>query len=163
MTTQQNIQDRLVGKSVKKAISAIHSEPIYGYVEAVINAFTAMRHLAEDDRVVDIFLPRNSTSHAHIVAPGTGFTNYDYIEKNMGYDIESDDYKIEQTDPDYLNKMGIGIPTIASLSKKGIAEFRSVSRNAKGQEEGLVATYTLENGGGFIVPRNTLIVNMSST
>ena len=48
--------------------------------------------------------------------------------------------------------MGIGIPTIASLSKDGIAEFRSVSLNTKGQEEGLVATYTLEGHGGWILP-----------
>ena len=60
--------------------------------------------------------------------------------------------KLDQRDPDYLNKMGIGIPTIASLSKDGIAEFRSVSKNSKGQEEGLVATYTLAEGGGFIIP-----------
>ena len=61
-------------------------------------------------------------------------------------------YIESQKDPDYLNKMGIGIPTIASLSKDGIAEFRSVSLNTKGQEEGLVATYTLEGHGGWILP-----------
>jgi len=156
MTTQQNIQDRLIGKSIKKAITAIHSEPVYGYVEAVINAFTAMRHLPPESRIVRITLPRgnarNYSDDAHIIGEGTGFLRYDFIEKNMGYDTESEDYKLEQIDPDYLNKMGIGIPTIATLSKKGIAEFRSVSINAKGQEEGLVATYTLADNGGFIIP-----------
>ena len=43
MTERWIIQDRAVRKSVKKAINEIHSEPIWGYVEAVINAFTAMR------------------------------------------------------------------------------------------------------------------------
>ena len=156
MTIQQNIQDRTIRRSVKEAISEIHSDPIYGYVGAVINAFTAMRHMPASERIVHIFLPHNySTKYvndAHIVAAGTGFTNYGYIEKNMGYDTESEEYKIDQRDPDYLNKMGIGIPTIASLSKDGIAEFRSVSKNSKGQEEGLVATYTLADGGGFIIP-----------
>ena len=97
MTTQQNIQDRTIRRSVKEAISEIHSDPIYGYVEAVINAFTAMRHLPASQRIVHVFLPGNysakNRNDAHIVASGTGFTNYGYIEKNMGYDTDSEEYK----------------------------------------------------------------------
>ena len=154
MTTQQNISDRVVKRSVKEAITKIHSDPIWGYVEAIINAFTAMRHLPADKRVAYIWLPNHKRPNsADIIAEGTGFTNYDYIEKNMGYDPESPEYIASQKDPDYLNKMGIGIPTIASLSKDGIAEFHSVSLNVKGQEEGLVATYTVANrNDGWILP-----------
>jgi hypothetical protein len=153
MTKRWVIQDRQTRKSAKEAINRVHSEPKWGYVEATINAFTAMRHLPASKRIVVIILPEiNGSSVARIIAEGTGFVNYDYVEKNIGYDTDSPEYIEQQKDPDYLNKMGIGIPSITSLSKEEIAEFRSVSINAKGQEEGLVATYTLEDGGGFTVP-----------
>ena len=58
--------------------------------------------------------------------------------------------------------MGIGIPSITSLSKDGVTEFRSVNINSKGQEEGLVATYVLEDDdGGFVIRLNIQIANMS--
>jgi len=56
MTTQQHISDREVGKSVKKAINEIHSEPLFGIVEASINAFSAMRYLQPKERIVYITL-----------------------------------------------------------------------------------------------------------
>ena len=155
MTKRWVIQDRQTRKSAKEVINNIHSEPKWGYVEATINAFTAMRHLPPSERIVHIILPAiipegfPGTEAAFIPAEGTGFENYDYVEKNIGYDTDTEEYIEQQKDPDYLNKMGIGIPSIASLSKDGLAEFRSVSINAKGQKEGLVATYTLEDGGGF--------------
>jgi hypothetical protein len=148
-----HISDRKVNKSVRKAINEIHGDPIWGYVEATINAFSAMRHMQPRERVVCINLKAGKNGQdSYIVAPGTGMRNYDYIEKNIGYDTDAEEYIQKQRDPDYLNKMGIGIPSIASLSKDGIAEFRSVHMNSKGQEEGLVATYTLQDGGGFIIP-----------
>lgn len=148
-----HISDRKVNKSVRKAINEIHSDPIWGYVEAVINAFSAMKSMVPRERTVTIILKAGRNGQdAYIVAPGTGITNYDYIEKNIGYDTDSEEYILKQRNPDYLNKMGIGIPSIASLSRDGIADFRSVSLNSKGQEEGLVATYTLQGEGGFIIP-----------
>jgi hypothetical protein len=148
-----HISNRALNQSARQAINDVHGDPVWGIAEAVINAFTAMRHMESQHRTVRITLKAGKNqSDTHIVAPGTGITNYEYIENNIGYDTDSEDYIANQKDPDYLNKMGIGIPSIAKLSKEGIAEFRSVSINAKGQEEGLVATYTLQKGGGFIIP-----------
>ena len=148
-----HISNRALNQSARQAINDVHGDPIWGVPEAVINAFTAMKHLEPHHRIVCITLKAGKNQNdTYVIAPGTGITNYDYIEKNIGYNTDSEEYIRNQKDPDYLNKMGIGIPSIAKLSKDGIAEFRSVSINAKGQEEGLVATYTLQNGGGFIIP-----------
>jgi hypothetical protein len=155
MTFQQDISNRVVGKSISEAIQNIHSTPIYGIVEGAINGFSGMRYLPESERVVEITLKAGTTGRdIYIITPGTGITNYSFLETNMGYDTDSEEYKELQRDPDYMNKMGIGIPTIASLSIDGIAEFRSVSINTKGQEEGLVATYTVKRGRdkGWIRP-----------
>lgn len=148
-----HISNRALNQSARQAINDVHGDPIWGIPEAVINAFTAMRHMESQHRTVRITLKAGKNqSDTYIVAPGTGITNYEYIENNIGYDTDSEEYIANQKDPDYLNKMGIGIPSIAKLSREGIAEFRSVSINAKGQEEGLVAMYTLQKGGGFIIP-----------
>jgi hypothetical protein len=154
VTTSHNIQDRIVGKSVKIAINEIHSEPIWGILEGVINSMTALKNHPPHKRVVCITLRAGrSGNDLYIVDQGTGITNYHFIEKHLGYDIDTKEYQAQQLDPDYLNKMGIGIPSMASLSRDHLVEFRSVFINQKGNPEGLIATYSLaDRVGGFVIP-----------
>jgi hypothetical protein len=147
------ISKRAIEESARVAINEIHGDPIWAYVEMVLNAFTAMRKNDTYHRTVCITLKgAKEGQDVYCIDTGTGITNYTWIEQHLGY-TSDEEYITNQKDPDYLNKMGYGIPSIANLSKDGIAEFRSIFINTKGQEEGLVATYNVkEEGGGFEMP-----------
>lgn len=151
---QVHISERTIRGSIRESLSKIHTDPIWAYPEGVLNAFTAMRHLDPHKRVVAITLKAGAVlADSYIIGEGTGITNYAYLRDNMGYD-NTEEYIRDLKDPNYMNKMGLGIPSIASLSLEGEAEFRSVFINKKNQEEGLVATYTVKEGRpeGWIIP-----------
>lgn len=153
--SEVRVNEREVMGSIKEALRKIHPEPVWAIPEAVINSFTAMRFLPPSRRDVFITLKAGpDMKDTYIIDEGTGITNWSYIMRHAGYEPTSEEYIRNLKDPNYMNKMGLGIPCIASLSLEGEAEFRSVFLNPKGQEEGLVATYTVKEGRkeGWIEP-----------
>lgn len=141
------VSDREVVGSAKELIKHVHTKPIWGYVEGVLNGFTAVKdHRNPNFHMVTITLKvpteQEGIFDAHIEDPGIGFVQkYSYLERKIGYDTTTKEYADQQNDENYLNKMGIGIPSICNLSKSETVEFRTVSLNEQHQEMGLVCTY----------------------
>ena len=141
-----NIRQREVVGSALEIFRRIGGRPVWGYPEAIFNCFTAVKdhkHIPLRVAYITLKVPNDQGSYdAWIEDPGVGFVSkYYYLENKMGYDTRTDEYKRDQMDPNCLNKMGIGINSIAALSKTGQLEFRTVSLNEQGQEMGLVCRY----------------------
>ena len=141
------IREREVVGSARQIFRRQHSKPIWGYVESILNAFTAVKdyeYAPHKVATITLKVPSDDgLSHdAWIEDCGIGFVRkYSYLEWKMGYDTTTEEYMREQEDPDCLNKMGIGLNSIAALSKIDTVEFRTVSKNEQGQEGGLVCRY----------------------
>jgi hypothetical protein len=45
-----HISNRALNQSARQAINDVHGDPVWGIAEAVINAFTAMRHMESQHR-----------------------------------------------------------------------------------------------------------------
>ncbi len=151
-----NIRDRNVRGSAKKALIDMHTDAKWSIFEALLNAMTAMRKMGKGQQ--ESYLTQDAgNTHDEIVEDiGEGISNevYEYLEGNMGYDID-EEYLKNQKDPEFLNKMGIGMNGIADMSKDGVLEFYSVSIDKHGRENGLIARYMIDRktgSSGFVVP-----------
>jgi hypothetical protein len=152
--TTINIKDRNVRGSAKKALIDMHTDPKWAIFEALLNSFTAMRKMDKKE----VYITQNAGNNHDVIIEdlGEGISNdvYEYLENNMGYEI-NEEYLISQKDPEYLNKMGIGMNGIADMSIDGILEFNSVSIDKQARENGLIARYMIDRktgGSGFVVP-----------
>ncbi len=103
-----NIKDRNVRGSAKKALIDMHTDPKSAIFEALLNSFTAMRKMDKKE----VHMTQNAGNNHDVIIEDLGehFSNevYEYLENNMGYEI-NEEYLISQKDPEYLNKMGIGM------------------------------------------------------
>jgi hypothetical protein len=147
MTASINLKERDVVGSAKRIFALIHTNPKWGVIEGMLNSMTAMRKNTSK-REIYITLKVGNSCDTQWEDYGTGITNYEYLEGKMGYDATTEEYHVNQKDPEYLNKMRIGINSIANLSKSGIVEFHSVTLDKEGRPNGLIATYVLDKTTG---------------
>jgi hypothetical protein len=148
MTASINLKERDVVGSAKRIFALVHTNPKWGVIEGMLNSMTAMRKNTSKKEIY-ITLKVGNTGDTQWEDYGTGITNYEYLEGKMGYDTTTEEYHVNQKDPEYLNKMGIGINSIANLSKSGIVEFHSVTLDKEGRPNGLIATYVLDKTTGI--------------
>ena len=103
----------------------------------------------------EVYITQNAGNNHDIIVEdlGEGFSNevYEYLEKDMGYELDTEEYINNQKDPEFLNKMGIGLNGIADMSVDGTLEFYSVSIDKHGRENGLIVRYMVDRKKALVV------------